>query len=112
MLLDRTALESEEVMTSSLPAGVRWVQESDDSVHLQRSLTKAREVFHSLFPSLPFFAPKKPRHSEVDGEEVKGEGDAGEGGAGERSNNEDDDEETRFYQEALRSLAPVQQSVS
>ena len=104
MQLDRTAVESEEdALTSSLPEGVRWVQESDDCIHLQHSLKKARGIFHSLFPTLPFFAPKKQQQQGEDAETGTGSGVLG--GASEGGG---DDEETRFFQEALRALAPVQ----
>ena len=111
--LDRTAVESEEgALTSTLPEGVRWVQESDDCIHLQHSLKKARGIFHSLFPGLPFFAPKKQQQGDDAEAAVQGgqEGDPRDGRAG--RTDQDDDEETRFFQEALRALAPVQQPLS
>lgn len=111
--LDRTAVESEEdALTSTLPEGVRWVQESDDCIHLQHSLKKARGIFYSLFPGLPFVAPKKQQQGDdaEAGEQGGQESDPRDGRAG--RNDEDDDEETRFFQEALRALAPVQKPLS
>jgi len=77
-----------------LHPAVRVVSEvhGEDSPHLQSAMQAAQQLFASLYPGLPFFEAVGLTGDDAELEAKKGP---------------EEDEETRFFREALNSISPT-----